>query len=243
MVRTPLGESLAQPVCDLLIQMRSTLQNRAQFRPAEAERTFTFMVSDYVGTVLMPEVSRRLNLAAPNCAIEQFSPSDEAALEIERGHVDFLLLPDQHIIAAHPSTALFSDEYVCVVCRDHPLASGTLSLDDYRQLPHVLVRWGDLHRAATVDDWFLRRFDFQRRAAVTTNTFSSVPPFLIGTERIATMHRRLAERWIHYLPLTILPLPWEAPPLNIAMQWNRFQQHDPGLTWLRNLVIETATGL
>ncbi len=241
MVRTPMGETLAQPVRDLLIQMRATLENRAQFQPHLSSRTFTLMASDYVGMVLMPEVSRRLNDIAPQCAIELFSPTDEAALEIERGHVDFLLLPDTHILEQHPSSALFTDEFVCVVCRD--VGPQTLSFDDYKHNGHVLVRFGTEHRAPTVDDWFLRSFDFERKMEVTTNTFNSVPPYLIGTQRIATMHRRLAERWARYLPLRILPTPWAAPQMTISLQWNKYQQHDPGLAWLRNLIIETATSL
>ncbi|WP_040261734.1 LysR family transcriptional regulator [Pseudomonas massiliensis] len=241
MVRTPMGETLAQPVRDLLIQMRATLENRSQFQPEQAIRTFTLMASDYVGMVLMPEVSLRLRELAPKCSLELFSPNDDAIHEIERGHLDFLLLPDTQLMEGHPSSPLFDDIFVCVVCREQGPA--TLSFDDYKQLGHVLVRWGNEHRTPTVDEWFLRRFDFERRVEVTTHTFNSVPPYVIGTRRIATMHRRLAERWVEYLPLRILPAPWAAPELTIALQWNKYRQHDPGLAWLRNLIIETAQGL
>lgn len=241
MVRTPMGETLAQPIRDLLIQTRSTLEKRSSFQPELSNRTFKLMASDYVGMVLMPEVSARLNAIAPLCSIELFSPGDDAMREIERGYVDFLLLPDAHILKEHPCTSLFNDAYVCVVCRDN--GPQTLSFDDYKTFGHVLVRWGTEHRAPMVDDNFLRRFDFVRKVEVITNTFNSVPPYLIGTRRIATMHRRLAERWARYLPLRILPTPWAAPPITIAMQWNKYQQHDSGLAWLRNLIIETAASM
>src|SRR5690606_27984379 len=45
MVRTPMAETLAQPIRDLLIQMRSTLENRTQFQPELASRNFTLMAS------------------------------------------------------------------------------------------------------------------------------------------------------------------------------------------------------
>lgn len=241
MVRTPVGETLAQPVRDLLIQMRSTLENRSHFQPELSSRKFKLMASDYVGMVLMPDVSRRLNDIAPQCSIELFSPTDEATQEIERGHVDFLLLPDSKILQEHPSTALFNDAFVCVVCRDSGPES--LSFDDYKTLGHVLVRWGTEHRSPTVDDLFLRSFGFERKVEVTTHSFNSVPPYLIGTRRIATMHRRLAERWVRYLPLRIVPAPWAAPEITIALQWNKYQQHDPGMAWLRNLMIQTAANL
>jgi len=243
MIRTPMAENLAQPIRDLLIQMRSTLENRNRFQPDLARRNFTLMASDYVGVVLLPEVCRRLSVLAPSCSIEQFLPTDEAALEIERGQVDFLVLPDKNILEEHPCIELFSDEYVCVVCKDHPAASGHLSMDDYKALGHVLVRWGREHRAPMADEWFARSFGFTRRVEVTTNTFNNVPPLLIGTRRVATMHRRLAEMWAHYLPLRIVVAPWTAPPLTMSMQWNKYQQLDPGLAWLRNLIIETAASM
>ncbi|KTB79618.1 nodulation protein NfeD [Pseudomonas syringae pv. syringae PD2774] len=241
MVRTPMGETLAQPVRDLLTQMRTTLENRNQFKPQNANRTFKIMASDYVGMVLMPDVSRRMNEVAPHCALELFSLTDDAINEIDRGHIDFLLLPEQQLTREHPSTPLFDDLFVCVACRE--TGPQTLSLDDYKQLSHVLVRWGNEHRTPTVDAWFLRSFDFERRVDVTTHTFNSVPPYLMGTRRIATMHRRLAELWAEPFQLRILPVPWESPGITIGLQWSVHRQHDPGLAWLRNLIIDAAAGL
>lgn len=242
MVRTPVGDGLTQPIRDLLIQMRATLENRALFKPAESSRKFTFIVSDYVGTVLMPEVSRRINQEAPQCSIEMFPPHNTPAEQIERGEIDLLLLPNMQIKPDHPSQALFDDEFVGVLWKDNPLDEQSFTFEQYKLMTHVLVRWGE-RRVPSVDEWFLHKFDVERRFDVVTNTFNSVPSFLIGTQRLATMHRRLAERWISYLPLKILPLPWGAPRLTIAMQWNKYQQHDPGLTWLRSLIVETASAI
>ncbi|WP_079227437.1 LysR family transcriptional regulator [Pseudomonas putida] len=242
MVRTPIGEGLVQPIRDLLIQMKATLENRSLFNPGESNRKFSLIVSDYVGTVLIPEVSRRMNQVAPLCSIELFSPHNNPADQIERGEMDLLLLPDLQITPEHPSQALFEEEFVCVASNDFPLDRGKLSFEQYKLMSHVLVRWGE-RRTPSVDEWFLQKFSVERRCDVITTTFNSVPAFLIGTNRLATMHRRLAELWVAYLPLQILPLPWEAPKLTIAMQWNKYQQHDPGLTWLRHLIAETAETL
>ena len=93
MVRTPKGEALSQPIRDLLIQMRSTLDNRHQFDPAQAQRKFVLMASDYISTVLLPQVSRRLNELAPHASLEMIPPNDNPREMIERGHVDLLVLP------------------------------------------------------------------------------------------------------------------------------------------------------
>lgn len=242
MVRTPKGEALSQPIRDLLIQMRSTLDNRHQFDPAQAQRKFVLMASDYISTVLLPQVSQRLNELAPHASLEMIPPNDNPREMIERGHVDLLVLPSTHLTEEHPSQVLFEDSFVCMVCRDHPEVGESLSFEQYRQLGHVLARWGQ-QRIPSVDEWFLNRYNFERRVEVITNAFSKMPTFLPGTRRVATIHLRLAEQCARELPLRILPVPWDAPPLVMAMQWNRHQQHDPGLHWLRELIAESAAAL
>lgn len=242
MVRTPQGEALSQPIRDLLIQMRSTLENRSQFDPAQAQRKFVLMASDYVSTVLLPQVSRRLNELAPQASLEVIPPNDIPRDMIERGHIDLLVLPASHLAEGHPSQPLFEDKFVCMTCRDHPEIDASLSFEQYKQLGHVLARWG-AHRVPSVDEWFLNRYNFERRVEVITNTFSKMPAFLPGTRRLATLHLRLALLCAQELPLKILTLPWDAPQLVMAMQWNRHQQHDPGLSWLRSLLAESAAAM
>ncbi|WP_228270277.1 helix-turn-helix domain-containing protein, partial [Acinetobacter bereziniae] len=43
MVLTPMGENLAKPVGDLLIQMRTVLNNKNKFDPSTAQRKFPVM--------------------------------------------------------------------------------------------------------------------------------------------------------------------------------------------------------
>lgn len=242
MVRTPKGEALIQPVRDLLIQMRSTLENRAEFEPAQSQRKFVLMASDYVCTVLLPQVSRRLNELAPMASLEMIPPNDTPRETLERGNVDLLVLPATHLGDDHPSLAIFEDRFVCMTCQDNPLVGESLSFEQYKQMGHVLVRWG-MQRVPSMDEWFLNRYNFERRVEVITNAFSNVPTFLPGTLRIATMHLRLAQHCARELPLKILPVPWDAPRLVMAIQWNRHQQHDPGLSWLRSLIVDSAAAM
>src|SRR5262245_4933192 len=53
MTRTPLAESLAQPVREILAQVQATVERRPGFDPSTSDRQFSIMVSDYVTTVLM----------------------------------------------------------------------------------------------------------------------------------------------------------------------------------------------
>ena len=62
--------------------------------------------------------------------------------------------------------------------------------------------------------------------------FSSLPHLLIGTNRIATVHRRLAALYADALPLRILDSPVPMPPVIEAIQWHRYRELDPARAWL-----------
>jgi DNA-binding transcriptional LysR family regulator len=80
----------------------------------------------------------------------------------------------------------------------------------------------------------LEQAGIQRDIAVTVPTFALVPQLLMGTNRIATIHRRLGAYYARYLPLRVLKPPVEFPLVNEAMQWHTYRDADPGLLWLRH---------
>jgi DNA-binding transcriptional LysR family regulator len=75
------------------------------------------------------------------------------------------------------------------------------------------------------------------------STFNALPPLVVGTQRIATMHTRLARMYARMLPLRLLPPPFEIPPLHLVMQWNHHNDRDPAHTWLRGLLKGVANGV
>ena len=68
--------------------------------------------------------------------------------------------------------------------------------------------------------------------------FSAVPFFVIGTQRIATVHARLAELYTQSMPLRIYPTPFEAPRIVEAVQWHRYSDKHPATVWLRSSMLE-----
>ena len=104
---------------------------------------------------------------------------------------------------------------------------------------HVVVRFGK-SRVPSFDEWFFTRFGFLRRVEVVAQSFNAVPQLLIGTQRIATMHRRLALHYQNLLPLRLLPPPIEIPKLTECLQWHKAHDGDGGIVWLRTLIGEVA---
>jgi LysR family nod box-dependent transcriptional activator len=122
---------------------------------------------------------------------------------------------------------------VCIACAKNSLIKKTLTLRDYLSLSHVVVRFGEQQDSPSLEEEFLGNLGQKRRIEVVTTGFTLLPQLILGTTRIATIQRRLAEFYARQVPLRIVKLPKPLPRLEEAMQWHAFRNADPGLLWLR----------
>jgi len=234
MVLTPVAESLIEPVRDFLLHAEAILNNDPVFDPATSTRKFRLLLSDYVETILMAEALPRIELAAPGIRFEFVSNTDGGFDALERGEIDLSIAPSIRHASAHPSEALFEDEFACVVWSGNPRLKDSISLEQYLDLGHVVVRFGRHQELTTFDEWFLERFGYERRIEIVTTAFNLVPQLIVGTTRIAALQRRLAVYYQRYLPLKLLKPPFEIPLLEESMQWHKSRDRDPGTIWLRS---------
>jgi DNA-binding transcriptional LysR family regulator len=236
MALTPLAEGLVEPVRDFLLHAETILNSTPAFDPATSTRKFRLMMSDYVQTVVMAEALPRLQRLAPGITLELLWSVDGFSEPLERGEIDLAVAPTRYLSAEHPSEALFDDEFACVAWSGNTRIKRTLPLETYLSLGHVVVRFGRVQQVATIDEWFVEHFGHRRRIELVTTAFNLVPQLLIGTSRIATLHRRLATFYQRYLPLKLVAPPLEIPRLEESMQWHRSRDRDPGIVWLRSVL-------
>ena len=83
------------------------------------------------------------------------------------------------------------------------------------------------------DEQVLRRLGYTRRAEVTTSSFDLAPRLVVGTNRVATVAMRLACAFARLLPLRLVPVPFEMPPMTEMLQWHHAHELDPAHLWLR----------
>jgi LysR family transcriptional regulator, nod-box dependent transcriptional activator len=243
MVPTPLGESLAEPVRRILLDIHSTLDAKPGFVPQTSTRRFTLMMSDYVASVLMTEVTRRVARLAPHVCFELLSNNAQSPAEfLDRAEVDILIMPEDVVPGAHPKDRLYEDDYVCIVSADNPDIGETLSMDQYLGLGHVILQFAR-GRAPAIDEWFLTQLGHMRRIEVIAMNFNMLPQFIVGTRRIATVQRRLAQYYLQLMPLRMLEPPLKLPTLIEAAHWNLAFDRDPGNRWLRQILKDAAQGV
>jgi len=239
MVTTPLADSLAGPVREILIKIDAAIKTRPEFNASTSRRRFSLMMSDYCATVVMPEIIRRAEPLAPHVTFDVLSNDVPNPFEVlDRADIDFLLMPQNLLSKEHPSQRIFEDRYAVLVATDNPLVGETLTQQQYLELGHVLAQYRT--RIPLVDEWFLTKMGVTRRAEVFAGSFLTVPHMVIGTRRIATMHRRLAELYARHLPLRLLDPPFDIPQLTEALQWHKDFDSDPGRTWLRGIFSSLA---
>jgi len=231
MVLTARAEQLVEPVRAVLEQIRATIAVTPPFRPAESDRTITLMASDYCTEVLLAPALHDMHTVAPNMRFDILPVNDTPIESLDRGAIDLLCMIDIAVSADHPRQTLFEDDYVVVGWSGNPALAAPMTRELYFELGHVTARFGKA-RAPAFEDWFVRRSTQRRRVEVIAPSFLSVAGFLVDSNRITTMHRRLAVRLAAQMPLAIRPLPFDMPPIREVAQWHISNNNDPAIRWL-----------
>ncbi|WP_075790940.1 LysR family transcriptional regulator [Massilia putida] len=237
MVPTPLGESLVGPARNMLLQAEAMVNTKPSFDPGAAVRSFTLMMSDYISTVLISKVAPALSRIAPHVTLDVLPHSSVPWESLARGETDFLIMPQAYLSSDHPSEPLFDDSFVCIVATDNELVGDTIDLEQFMRMGHVLTRFGN-NRTPSIDEWFFKRFGNERRIEMITMGFYAVPQAIVGTNRIATIQRTLADYYATMLPIRVVDHLFELPTISTGLQWNRFADSDPGMAWMRSVLRE-----
>lgn len=231
MILTARAEELIEPVRAVLEQIRSTIAIAPPFDPATADRQVRIMASDYTTQVLLAEALAQLAKDAPNLRFEIQPMSTNPVEAVERGFVDLLITIDFAVSGDHPSQVLFEDDYVVVGDAQNPALQGEMTRERYFELGHVTARFGRAQMPA-FEEWFTRRQKQQRRIEVVAPTFLSLPGLVLGTNRVVTMHRRMAEQVVQSFPLVMRELPFTIPPIREVVQWHLTNSNDRAIRWV-----------
>lgn len=237
---TPLAQSLAAPIRDVLMRARVAVSMRPVFDPAEIECNFTIAASDYMIDLVLAETACDLARTTPGMCLNMGSVPEDIQAMFERGAIDLLIVPEQYAShMKHPQAELLQDEHVCMMCAEEARDIDVLTMDDYLDRGHVAIKLGD-DASLAFEEWFLPRFGRQRRVECTIDQFNVAPLLVTGTRRVVTIHRRLAEKMAAMHPVKLLPAPFEMQPLREFMVWPRYLDEDPAHRWLRESIRATV---
>jgi DNA-binding transcriptional LysR family regulator len=243
MVPTAIGLELAGPVRKILFDIQSTVATRPAFDPVSSDRRFALMMSDYVALVLMVDVVARVAEMAPGISFELIHNNVLAPSEhLDHADIDLLIMPAETVSGGHTNERLFVDDYVCVAWEGNVALGDELTLEKYLSAGHVILQWSR-GRTPNIDEFVLSKMGLKRRIEVIAMNFGMLPNFVVGTQRLATVQRRLAEYYVKTMPLKILNAPVDLPVLDESVHWNAAFDQDPARKWLREILRDVAKDL
>ena len=241
MVLTPRAEKLVDPVRAVLEQIRETILVAEPFDPKTSDRTLAIMATDYIVEILLRPAVIACAIEAPGITFELVPIVEHPVEALLRGRADLLIGIDNVVSTEHPTALLYTEDFVIAGWRDNPMLAGAMTLQTYEQLGHIAVRFGQ--NTASYEATAARLGSTARRVEVIAPNFMSVGGLLVGTHRIATLHRLLALRMAEYLPLTLMELPFEMLPVREIAQWSSRSANDPAITWLVDRLKQIAKQL
>jgi DNA-binding transcriptional LysR family regulator len=239
---TPLARDLQPHLQEALRRLRATLRVDEEFEPATSDRMFTVAASDYVMTVLIEPLRRRVRALAPSVRLD-FVDLAEDLVASPRALLrhDFVVGPLGYGFAGE-HRFLFHDRLVCLVDRSNShLRDGGLDLDALRAMPHVVTVFPGYSQ--TPADRVLAQQGVVRRVALQSRGFLPLPFAVVGTEAVAVVPERLARRFLPHASLTQVEPPFGFVDMLEAVWWHPSRGVDLGHQWLVGVLGEVAEEL
>lgn len=234
---TPRALSLVESARFVLGRVGSDIVATPMFEPATSQQPINLALSDVGEVVFLPTLLKRLRKLAPRATVRSLSlPANDVSAGLESGAVDLAMgyFPDLKKHNFFQQT-LFSDTFASLLRADHPVTASKLTLKQYLQLEHVVVRAES--RTEEVIERYLARKKIRRQVVLTTPHFSSAPIIVAQSDMIVTVPEPLARYFSRVsAQLRVVGLPFESPRIDLKQSWHRKYHHDERNRWLRSVV-------
>jgi DNA-binding transcriptional LysR family regulator len=240
LVPTPRAEALRVPIRRALLDLQHALRDPPSFDPATAQRRFQLGTGDYFAHIVLPPLLQR-SLDTPGIDLDVLPFSAATDLpKLGTGELDLALgafVPDAPgLCRAH----LFTDGFVCLVRREHPVVRRRLTLRQYVQLPHVLI--SPTGTGSSPVDEQLAAQGLRRRIALRIRYFLAAPMVVATSDLVLTAPRRLGEVFARHFDLQLHEPPVALQPFTVVQLWHQRFDADPGHRWLRERVHAAVAG-
>jgi DNA-binding transcriptional LysR family regulator len=245
---TPLASRLAEQVETVCAAVDRIFTATTTFEPSTSDREFSLLMADYTVEVLGRRISRALGAAAPHARLHIRLVKGSLAADVADTirFIDGMIAPPigRSWGGGFNSADLFTDRWVCLVSRDNTEVGDELSMNDLARLDWV-VPYHDAqgYPPSAPIPRQLGLLGIRPHVAVRVESYQAAPHFVAGTNRIALIQQRLAERFAEPLGLRVLDCPGRPEPVREELWWHESHDDDPGHAWFRRLVVDAAKEL
>jgi DNA-binding transcriptional LysR family regulator len=234
---TPRAANLIRSAQSILARVDLDIVAASAFDPRTSRSAVTFALSDVGEVVVLPAIMKELRRQMPQAPIRSLSlPPNQVAAELEGGGVDLAIgyFPDLKARNFYQQV-LYFDTFASLIRAGHPITSDTLSIKQYLQLEHIVVRAES--RTEEVIERYLARKHIRRNVVLTTPHFASAPMIVAQSDLVVTIPQPLAQYFSRVgANVRVVGLPFDPPRIALKQFWHRKYHRDARNRWLRNLV-------
>jgi len=247
---TPRALAIWPSVREALHQLQQSLAP-SHFEPSRANNTFVIAMADATAGELIPGLMHSIETEAPGVSV-QLAPltTRDPRRSLEDESIDLAVGYFPAVMADLTARAqvgkavnftherLYEGEYVCVMRRDHPLASGPMSLNRFCNARHMLVSFSG--QAYGFVDEALTAIGRQRRVVLTVNQFFTAARVAARSDLLTVLPRHFLNMTGIVENITARDLPMAVPKVHVDALWHRRADGDAGHRWMRQTLMNAA---
>jgi DNA-binding transcriptional LysR family regulator len=234
MTPTAKALELAAPLRAALAQVRGVVTAARGFDPRKDPLTLHIAASDYTQTAVLLDFALALRQRAPGIRIAFHALVDIDA-QLEHGILDLALINRINVREALRARLLFTETYVAITRKAHPVGKRGLTPQAFARLEHIVVspRGGGF---TTPADAALQPLGVRRSTVVSASSFLFVLEMVARSDLVALVPSRLVAHRRHQL--RVHPPPYPVDGFSIVMAWHHRAHHNPGQKWVRQQLVE-----
>ena len=244
MVPTDKAILLLPRIRAILSDMEGLTHVEDNFEPASTRHVFTIASPDYVAPSFLAEIVAIARNEAPNSSLVIRALSQDYDFEsaLARGDIDIVIgnwpSPPNYL----RQLKLLHDDVVCLMRKDHPLASKVMTPADYLAASHITpLSYSQSHRG--VVETHLTSIRASRSQSVVIAYFSTAPFLLMSSDLIFSTSRHFASYFAEFLPLVIRESPITFPQMTFYQLWHDRAHYSPEHRWLRDIIMRARNSL
>lgn len=242
---TPRAEALLPKLREGISAFENLLEEPAAFAPERCESNLRVAMADMAEVVLLPRSLARLRSEAPRASIQIFSAGVfDVSHGLATGELDAVVtvVETRELGNRLFETKLYATSLVVIARQGHPAIQGSLSVEDYAALEHVIVT--SRPDARGVIDVQLEELGLYRRIALRVPRSVLVPPLIATTDLVAAIDTPALLPYGDQLPLEQVAVQGlDLPVGSMSLVWHERAHRSPEQRWLRRVLQEEASSL